>query len=156
MAVTVSGIIETNEMLFNLDSTTKRRAVKTLIIKAKEIQALAIKMAPVDDGNLEKAIKMSDTTQPRGLDGRFGRIEVEVYVDMSMPVPDRPDKTVGDYAYEIHEHLTPMGPMQLGEESARKNDSNGGIEVGGGFMTRAADAVDKSIDAALADLLSGL
>jgi hypothetical protein len=145
MGIVVTGAIEAQEMLLNIDSNTKRRAFGAILEGAKEIQELAIKMAPIDKGNLEEAIKIDEGGSGRdAATGRFTRKEVSVYVDMSMPVPDRPGKTVGDYAYEMHEHLTPVGPLQLGERSQEKQEGSS-VVVGGGFMERALDALKERI-----------
>ena len=158
MGVTVQGLIGAEDMLLMLDTTVKRRVVRKLIEKGKELKNLAIRMAPVDDANLEKAIKM----RPEGIDGgrerdetgRFIRTEIEIYVDMDMPVPGRPGKTVGDYAYEIHEHLSPMGGLNLGDKSNMKQMSSPDVLVGGGFMTRAAEQIETGLDAAFQQALN--
>ncbi len=156
MGVKVTGVTSTEEMLLRLDSTARRRVLRELIARGKELRDLAIKMAPIDHGNMEKAIKMrpeEGAGQARDDLGRFTRTEVEIYIDMEMPIPERPGKVIGDYAYEIHEHLEPMGFMRLGPKSQQKQDGNPGFRVGGGFLRRAADEVDKTIDAELARVL---
>ncbi|MDY7537614.1 hypothetical protein QN372_00480 [Undibacterium sp. RTI2.1] len=156
MGVKVEGFMSANELLMRIDTTAKRRVVKSLIQKGVELRDMAKKMAPRDHANLEDAIKMRPEGAERLRDdlGRFAKVEIEVYIDMDTPVPERPGKTVGDYAYEIHEHQTPMGSIQLGEKSLEKQDSNGGVQVGGGFMYRAVEAVDKEIDFALQEALN--
>jgi len=160
MGVKVSGLIDSETMLLNIDSTLKRRARKVLVREAEKVQKLAIKMAPVDHGGLEEAIKITgnDATTARDELGRFARVEVEVYVDMEAPGkdPNRGDVKVGDYAYEIHEHLEPVGEMKRGPKSNQKNSTNGGVEVGGGFMTRAALVIDDRIEEELKQILSGI
>jgi len=70
-----------------------------------------------------------------------------------MPIPGRPGKTVGDYAYEMHEHLTPVGPLQLGPLSSAKAS---GATVGGGFLTRAMEQEAQGLIQELAmDLFGG-
>ena len=144
MPAIVSGLIDVEAMLLRVDTTAKKRVTQRLINKAHQIQALAVRMAPVDEANLEAAIKVRPEIAGRQRDeetGRFVRQEIEVFIDMDMPIPKRPGKTVGDYAYEMHEHLTPMGPKQLGEKSQQKAAANGGVQVGGGFLTRAVEQV---------------
>lgn len=90
MPVRVAGIMETEIMLAQVSETTKRRAVKKLHEKAVEIANLARKYAPIDEGNLEKAIKVFPETigeRARNEAGQFVRQEVFVYVDLDMPVP---------------------------------------------------------------------
>ncbi|UUZ75526.1 hypothetical protein LP414_27810 [Polaromonas sp. P1(28)-13] len=154
MGVHIEGLFAAEEMLMVLDSTVKKRVVRMLIKKGDQLRKLAIKMAPVDEGNLEKAIKMRpDPGEPGGRErdeaGRFIRTEVEVYIDMDMSIPGRPGETVGTYAYEIHEHLTPMGSKNLGEKSNIKQLGSADVEVGGGFMVRAADKIEEGLDQAL-------
>lgn len=158
MGFRVEGLISAEEMLLVLDTTVRKRVVKKLIAKGLELQALAIKMAPVDEGDLEKAILIRGAEGGRERDegGRFIRTEVEVYVDMDAPLEHRPGKTVGDYAYEIHEHLTPMGPLNLGPKSNMKQMSSGDVIVGGGYMTRAGDVIETGIDAAMQEALASI
>lgn len=152
MGVTTIGVIDTQEMLIQLDVTTKRRVARKLIEQGANLMKLAKAMAPRDHANLEEAIHMRpDPGSARARDeaGRFVRTEVEVYIDMSAPVPHRPGKTVGDYAYEIHEHQTPMGSIRLGDKSAQKQAMHPEVVVGGGFMVRAAEQVEAGLEAAL-------
>lgn len=154
MGVTVTGALSTQEMLMQLDTTLKRRSVALLIHNAKKVQEIAKQMAPRDEGNLEDAIKV-DVTNARDDLGRFARREVTVYIDMDQPVPERPGVMVGDYAYEVHEHVTPMGTKNLGEESQRKQGQSQ-YTVGGGFMTRAAEEIDAELNMTLAELINSL
>jgi CO dehydrogenase/acetyl-CoA synthase gamma subunit (corrinoid Fe-S protein) len=155
MAVTVEGIVDTQEIFLRLDMNGKRRVKQSLIEKAYEIRDLARKMAPRDEGFLEDAIKVrGDEAMARDELGRFARVEVEVYIDMDMDVERNDGRVVkiGDYAYFIHEHLTPAGSWQLGEESQAKQAGQQEV-VGGAFMDRAVDAMDKKIDQALAEIV---
>lgn len=153
MGLTVQGLIDVDVMLARVDMNTKKRVTEKMFLKAKAIQHMAIRMAPIDEANLEKAIKVRPETpgRVRNESGRFARQEIEVYIDMAMPIPGRPGKTVGDYAYEMHEHLTPAGPLKLGKLSAQKQS---GVQVGGAFLTRAMEEVARDIVGDLAiDLL---
>ncbi len=147
MPVRVAGIMETEIMLVQVAENTKRRAVRKLHEKALEIAALARKYAPIDEGNLEKAIKVYPETigeRLRNEAGQFVRQEVFVYVDTDMPVPERPGETVGKYAYTMHEHLTPFGPLNLGELSAAKQSGQREM-VGGKYLERAMTEVGDSV-----------
>ena len=157
MGVKVTGLKETGEMIYRLDTNTRRRVVRELFRKATQIQQLAIKMAPRDYGGLEQAIKVRPESMGRERNalGQFAKTEVEVYIDMDAPGldPNRGEVKVGDYAYEVHEHVTPAGSHQLGPQSVQKQ--GGQVEqVGGGFMDRAVAAVDKEIDAVLQEMLN--
>lgn len=147
MPVRVAGIMETEIMLAQVSETTKRRAVKKLHEKAVEIANLARKYAPIDEGNLEKAIKVFPETigeRARNEAGQFVRQEIFVYVDLDMPVPERPGETVGKYAYTMHEHLTPFGPLNLGERSAEKQSGQREM-VGGKYLERAMNEIGDSV-----------
>lgn len=150
MSVRVTGLIETQIMLAELSPATKRRAVGKLHEKALEIAKLARKMAPVDKANLEKAIKVFPEILPlsreRNDQGQFVRQDIFVYVDTTMPAPasGHQGKTVGDYAYIMHEHLTPFGPLNLGELSAAKQAGQGEV-VGGKYLERAMNEVGDSV-----------
>lgn len=158
MTLVVEGILGVEQMLLNLDTQGRKRVVKSLYAQALKLRDLARKFAPVDDGNLEKAILI----HPERLEGairdergRFARQEIEVYIDMEMPVPERPGKTVGDYAYVVHEHVTPYGPKNLGPLSELKQAGQSEI-VGGGFLERAAEEIEEQLDDVLLDILHDL
>ncbi len=153
MPVTVAGLVSVEQMFLRLDMTTKKRAKRKLVEKAYQLRDLARRMAPRDEGNLEEAINVRGDENIRDELGRFARVEVEIYIDFDMEVPQRPGKTVGDYAYFIHEHLEPAGPWQLGEESRAKQAGQSEL-VGGAFMTRAAEVIDATLDEAMLDIFA--
>lgn len=153
MPVTVAGLVSVEEMFMRMDTTARRRIKHKLVQKAYQLRDIARKMAPRDHGNLEEAIQVRGDEAARDDLGRFKRVEVEIYIDFNMDVPERPGKKVGDYAYFIHEHLTPAGTWQLGEESMAKQAGQA-ERVGGGFMTRAAEQVDATLDQALLDIFA--
>jgi hypothetical protein len=106
-------------------------------LEMKAVQKLAIAYAPVDEGNLENAIKLSNENRRRTW---------TVYVDESMP-DDTGRYTVGDYAMWLHE-----GVYELGPKSQAK--SGGGGKVGRKYLERAfqdilnTGAVDRLADMA--------
>jgi hypothetical protein len=160
VGVKVQGIIDIEEMFLVVDTTTRRRVVKSLFKAGQQIQTIAKAMAPLDEGNLEAAIKMhpqsGDFRERDEETGRFTKTIVEVYIDMDMEVPQRPGKTVGDYAFEIHEHLTPMGELNLGPKSIEKQLNQPNVEVGGGFMTRAGDKVEEGLGKVLVEAINSV
>lgn len=157
MPIKVTGIVDTENMLLNIDTTAKKRVRAALIKRAYGIRDLARKMAPVDTHGLEKGIKVrGDVAGARDQLGRFTRVEVEVYIDMEAPVADRPGKKLGDYAYEMHEHLTPYGRYKLGEKSRAKQSAQPDILVGGGFLERAAEFFDADLESELLDIVRDL
>lgn len=160
MPITVSGITNTELMLAELGTTAKKRVTARLYSEALRIRDLARKMAPVDEANLEKAIKVFPESAPssriRNALGQFTRVDIYVYVDMQMPVPDRPGKTVGDYAYIMHEHLAPFGAYNLGPKSESKQ-AGSDVTVGGKYLERAyAQLGNGVVEGVTQDLLSNL
>jgi hypothetical protein len=120
MSLNVNGLDELKLRLQRLKGVPLA-ANAELKILAEETAALARRMAPVDKEKLEEAIKVRFEGTERNALGRFvtGGGAYTVFVDNSVPVEGRKDKTVGDYAWEMHEHLTPAGPMSLGRYLSR-------------------------------------
>ena len=159
MPVQTIGLLAVETMLINVDTTAKKRVRAALVRRALAIRDLARKMAPRDEGFLEKAIEIRGESTERARDsgGRFTYKPIEVYIDMDVPIEGRDGKTVGNYAYFVHEHLHPVpGGWKLGDESERKQAENPGIQVGGLFLERAAEAQEKDLDAALLDIVRNL
>ncbi len=146
-------------ILKRVGNATDRAVMKALVEKGVELRDLARAGAPVDYGNLEQAIKLQHIGDLRGSSGRFlaGGGSVMVYIDNSMPAPSTPgekgERTVGDYAWYIHENQTPYGPIPLGPKSQEKQDANPEVVVGGGFMDRAADIIGATISQELANIV---
>lgn len=117
--------------------------------EALKIQELAKKFAPVDYGNLEDAIDIEEEGGGRDDMGRFVRKSYRVFVDMNHPAAH--GQVVGDYAYLVHEHMTPYGEIGLGPNSMRKQMSQAEM-VGGLYMDRAVDEVMKGMMSRLVDV----
>lgn len=153
MSFTVNGLLGVENMILELDVNTRRRVNSVMHEQAIALRDLARAMAPVDEGNLEEAIKVSPDEDVDVFGMR--NVEYRIYIDMDMEAPHHnadgsvtkgtEDKVVGDYAYYVHEYVTPAGNNQLGPESQLKQEANGDVEVGGGFMTRAAEEIEKTI-----------
>lgn len=159
MGLQIEGLVSVEQMILNLDTTGRKRVVKGLYVQAIKLRDLARKFAPEDRGNLEKAINVFPAELEgaiRDERGRFARQEIEVVIDMDMPIEERPGKTVGDYAYEMHEHMEPYGNFyNLGPKSLAKQDREG-VVVGGGFLERAAEEIEAQMDDVLLDILREL
>lgn len=119
-------------MLLQIGDRAVRGVSNVMVSEGKKIQELAVSNAPVDEGNLEEAIKIEID---RG--GINGRTRVSIFVDEDMDAGH--GKTVGDYAARMHEGLAPYGSgaYNLGEKSRQK--ANSGHNVGGKYMERAID-----------------
>ncbi|WKZ86342.1 hypothetical protein N5B55_05150 [Ralstonia pickettii] len=147
MGIEVSGVERLRMVLEQAGERAVRGVFKQMVTEAEGVRDLARKFAPVDEGNLEQAIKVQVEGGGRDERGRFARKSVAVYIDMATPAEN--GRTVGDYAWEMHEHLTPYGPLQLGKRSQAKQDGQSEM-VGGKFLERAAvertkDMVDRLI-----------
>ncbi len=132
--IKITGVSELLTRFNNISRVSTAETSKALKKSATEVQKLARKYAPLDRGNLEDAIQVISGN-------KIGRAFAEYYVGVneSHPVPERPDKTVGDYALEMHE-----GEYDLGfrsQEKARKL----GVEVGPKYLERALDDLKKPI-----------
>lgn len=152
MAVTVSGL---DEFLINLQQTSEkavRGAAAQMQVEADEIARVAKLMAPVDEHDLEDAIKVTKEKGGRDALGRFTKASFNIGVDPLAITRD--NKTfVGEYAYMIHEHLAPYGDLKLGEKSRAKQAGNPYL-VGGKFLERAAALVEDGITNRIATLVT--
>ncbi|MCY1369006.1 hypothetical protein D9M69_560230 [compost metagenome] len=156
MPAQIIGALDVERMLLSVDMRAKKRAVRRIYDEANKIAEIAREMAPVDEGYLEKSIKVSPSSLERARDemGRFVRTDVSVFVDEDMMVPTTSgkQKRVGDYAYMVHEWVTPYGMKNLGPLSQEKQMSTSYV-VGGGFLERAADMrVDDLVQGVAEDL----
>jgi hypothetical protein len=143
MGIQVEGIDQLRVLLTQGGQKAVRGVIEQMRKEATAIKDKAQEMAPLEFGNLEQAIKMREVGGGRNSFGQFSRKSFEVYVDGEMPVPERPGKRVSDYAWEVHQHLTPYGMKKLGEWSQAKQSTSNEV-VGGGFMERAvAKVTDK-------------
>jgi hypothetical protein len=115
------------------------RGVSAIMQEAgKEIQQRAINYAPVDEGDLESAIKYSAERS-----GTRGRTMVFVYIDGDVITSD--GNRVGSYAMKMHEQLSPYGSgrYNLGKLSLEKRGL--GYDVGGKFLERAISEIRESV-----------
>lgn len=138
MGIAVTGIEELRYLLEQTGKKAVEGVINQMKEEGREIRDLARKMAPVDEHNLERAIKVRAVGGGRDSAGRFARKSVEVFVDEDTDVPSKPGRTVGEYAYIMHEHLTPYGHLRLGEKSLQKQGGQPEL-VGGGYLERAVE-----------------
>jgi hypothetical protein len=149
MSIEVTGI-DTLEYLIQQAGARAQKGVADQMKKeAIAIRDLARKFAPLDHGNLEAAINVSENSGGRNEYGQFMRKSYTVFVDMTHSAPN--NKTVGDYAYIMHEHLAPYGPYNLGPLSQAKQSRQSEM-VGGLYMDRAVDQVMKGMIGRLSDV----
>lgn len=155
MSITVTGIDELRYLLEQGGQKAVRGVVDQMRKEAEAIQKLAQEMAPLDLGNLEEAIKVRELGGGRSRMGRFQKKSFEVFVDGDMPVPERPGKHISDYAWEMHQHLTPYGFLKLGKHSQAKQEGSKEV-VGGGYLERAVQKVSERMMGRLIDVARSL
>lgn len=110
-------------------SRTRRESKKIMREVANDILLASQQMAPLDDGELEQAHDISivrlnrdDMLLEIGVGGWVGGVNVD------------------EYAWIMHERLSPYGDLNLGPRSILKNALNpANRKVGGKFLERAAD-----------------
>lgn len=144
MGMEIEGADELAILLTQSGGKAVKGVLDQMRKEAAKIQELAQKYAPIDHGNLEDAIKVRTQGGGRDESGRFGRKSISVFIDMNAPAFD--GRTVGEYAYVMHEHLLPFGSggYNLGKHSQAKQAGQSEI-VGGRFLERAADDVSKDM-----------
>ena len=155
MSIKVYGMEELQFLIRQTGARASRGVIDKMREQATEARDLARKMAPVDEGNLEEAIKVEEVAGGRDELGRFVRNSIQLYVDGDMVLPENPNRTVGDYAMEIHEHQTPYGPIPLGEKSQQKQEGQSEV-VGGKFLERAVEEKLEGRTGELQDVVNDL
>ena len=140
MGIKVTGLDELDYNLKQTGAKTVRGVSEQMRKEAEAIRDLARKFAPIDEGNLEDAIEMAEEGG-RDAMGRFTRKQYAVFVDL---LHGANGKVVGDYAYLMHEHLTPYGPYGLGKLSQAKQAMQPEM-VGGQYLARAVQEVTRSM-----------
>ena len=151
MGLHLEGDTELAILLSQAGDRATKGVVDQMRREAERIKELARRFAPIDHGNLEKAIKLATLGGGRDAMGRFARKSFEVYIDMDAVAYD--GRTVGRYAYVMHELLLPYGAggYNLGPRSRMKQNSQ--VEaVGGRFLERAAEEVSKDMMNRLIDV----
>lgn len=128
---------------------------------AEDVAQKARDMAPIDYGDLKRAIQVgrrgSDVRDSRG---RFvsGYSTYEVFLNNNTPVRD-PDKLkhgvsrVGDYAWWVHEHMgwaSMPNPEFMPSAISVAAGLAAGVEAGGMFMIRALYDMEDKIHERLA------
>lgn len=119
-------------------------ARRHLYNEAKKIRSMAKDMAPLDEGYLEKAIKIESfnreggTGQLRNAKGQFESNTFIIGVDANAMADD--NMRVGDYAIEVDENLPPsVGASWFKGKKTIAKQEDTGVEAGGMFMVRAWD-----------------
>lgn len=152
MAIRNNIVAEASELVRRLDnkSTTARRAGQRRIEKGTEVMAgIARDFAPVDEGDLEAAIKTRKVREGR-------RNVFEIYVDESMPGSNGAD-SVADYAMIMHERDYELGPKSQEKDLAIGGNGAGflfGGKVGPFYMDRAVEVYSAKLQRQVRDAIS--
>lgn len=120
----VTGITENILRLRNIGPRVHENARKTMHAAADRIVALARKMAPVDEGNLEAAIQKQIAYDA----SNRGRLMIDVVI-----LSEVNGVAVEDYATFMHEGVYKLGPKSEAKQARE------GVVVGRGFLDRAAE-----------------
>lgn len=130
---------------------------------ALELRDKSRDMAPIDYGDLKKAIQIARRgSATRNARGHFikGESTFDVFVNGRTPVSD-PDKLkegitlVADYAWEVHAHMGWAGNNQAlmpSDKSVAEGRSHN-VDAGGAFLERAAVVEMPKIHARLAKVV---
>lgn len=157
MALKTTGLGRIKINLARIGQVVPQAVDAELALVANEVKTKARAMAPIDYGDLKKAIKLR-RLGVQGAGGRFvaGLSNYEVYLDMNQPVtdPDKNETRVGEYAWKVHEHMgwgKNLRALMPSEKSVEAGKAHG-VEAGGRFMERALldVAMTESITARLA------
>ena len=144
MSLKIRGI---DDMVFKLENDAKRASEGARFAMkdgAEKIAKLASDFAPEEIGNLGLSIK-ADMEKAYSK----ARAHFVVYVDESTPA-EHPEKlstagkTVGDYAFYMHEGIIPGVQYKLGKQSLRKQ-ADLGVVVGIKFLERAVIELEDEI-----------
>lgn len=140
MGLKVHGISQVSRRLKLAGKKIPIAAYEEMVLGAMEIQDLAREFAPVDEGNLEKAIKVREEKNS---------LSVSVYVDGR--VREKRGRKVARYATIMHESV-----YDLGTRSQAKADATG-KEVGRKYLERAfaelENELTRAVEAALRNVL---
>lgn len=147
MGVEVDGVEKLMFLLRQGGSRAVKGAFQQMKKEGEKIADLARLMAPVDEGDLEKAIQTRAVGGGRSEGGQFAQKQIIIEIDGDRPAGVNREgqiSVVGDYAYLMHEHLTPFGHYRLGPRSQAKQ-AGSSVMVGGKYLERAVAEVEKGL-----------
>lgn len=142
MGIEYSGFDELQANLRQIGPRAERAVTRQMRAEAYRIADLAKRFAPIDEGPLEDSIKVLQENGGRDARGRFTRASFSVYVDVYEQGSH--GAMIADYAYRMHEHLTPYGPLKLGKQSRAKQAGQSEM-VGGRYLERAVEEVSDGL-----------
>ena len=129
--MTVSGIGNVMTSFRSLGERVPNAARGQMHRSAAIIVQEAQLNTPVDDGFLEKSIRILKTYSTRG------RLQIDIVAgDQTVINPDGREINLDQYAWIIHENYEAYRP---GEKTLRKMAANPDRIIGSGFLSRAVD-----------------
>lgn len=143
--VSVTGLDQAQVVIRRMGDRTSRRMREMARHEAREIHRLAVMNAPIDTGDLEKAIVLIERR------GANGRLDQTVKIDLSKI--DLSEHGDFDYPFFLHE----SDAWNLGPRSEVKNQNltDPDARVGSRYMDRAAEArkphIEKAADKIVAE-----
>lgn len=142
MGIEYGGFDELQANLRQIGPRAERAVTRQMRAETYRIAELAKRFAPIDEGPLEDAIQVMEEGGARDDRGRFTRKSFTVYVDVDQQGSH--NAMIGEYAYRMHEHLTPYGPLKLGKNSRAKQAGQSEM-VGGRYLERAVQEVSDGL-----------
>lgn len=136
MGVRVTGLGKVLANLARTEAKVQAGSLAALRESAKEIRDLARLNAPVDTGDLEKAIVTIEVRERTAL-GRFGQTTIEVGVDPSKL--NLEEHGGFDYSIPMHEGVYNLGPKSEAKQSGQAE------QVGPKYLERALKALQAKI-----------
>lgn len=130
----IQGFDQLKELSIRLErlgETVSHNSTRVMRDEANKVCKIAKQMAPIEDGYLESAIKVSESR------GTNNRIVFKVWVDGATYAPQFTKKNgekpifVGDYLAFIHEAVYNLGPL------SRQKQAGSPYRVGRKFLERA-------------------
>ena len=137
----ISGADRVRKNLARTEDKAKAGSLQGLREAAKIVVEEARKNAPIDTGDLEKAIVAVESRERTSL-GRFGQIHIQVGVDLSLLDLEKH----GGFDYSVKMHEDPN--YNLGPKSQMKQDSSANT-VGYKYLARALKDKTKEARAAI-------
>lgn len=136
MGLRVTGLSTVLANFRRSEEKVSRGSLEALKKAAEEIRDLAIKHAPIDEGDLEKSIKAIPSRTRTAL-GRFGATTYEVGVDVSEL--DLESRKGFDYSVQMHEGTYNLGPLSQAKQAGQAE------QVGAKYLERALQQLQEKV-----------
>lgn len=138
MGVTIQGVSSTLASLRRSERRTNKRMLRLMRRGAQEVADRARQYAPVDEGNLEDAIEVAETSERF-----FGNARQVSLVGVN---PEKLGEGYTKYGYRYDIRMHEDTTYELGPRSRAKQEATG-KKVGSKFLARAYTELEPSIRA---------